>query len=125
MSSFDCAFQPSLDRHCIVALTGLKFTNWSEVVHLLGPPRTGKSDLEMALAFEAVKAGKSVCFVTLAEISSHRRQAGREGTLGERIWYLALAALLVVDETAYLAAVPGGSSTPVRKIRRPLTPLDQ
>jgi DNA replication protein DnaC len=46
----------------------LKFIDRTEVVHLLGPPGTGKSHLATALAVEAVKAGKSVAFATLAEI---------------------------------------------------------
>src|SRR5579862_3358822 len=60
LASFDFAFQPSLDRNRIMALAGLDFINRAEVVHLLGPPGTGKSHLATALAVEAVRAGKSV-----------------------------------------------------------------
>jgi DNA replication protein DnaC len=68
LASFDFAFQPSLDRNRILALAELKFIDRAEAVHLLGPPGTGKSHLATALAVEAVKAGKSVYFATLAEI---------------------------------------------------------
>ena len=68
LAGFDFAFQPSLDRNRILALAELKFIDRAEVVHLLGPPGTGKSHLATALAVEAVKAGKSVAFATLAEI---------------------------------------------------------
>ena len=47
----------------------MKFIDRTEVVHLLGPPGTGKSHLGTALAVEAVKAGKSVAFATLADIA--------------------------------------------------------
>jgi DNA replication protein DnaC len=55
------------------------------VVHLLGPTGTGKSHLAMALAVEAVKAGKGVAFATLAEIVTALAKAERKGTLRERL----------------------------------------
>ena len=53
LASFDFAFQPSLDRSRVLALAELKFIDRAEVVHLLGPPGTGKSHLATALAVEA------------------------------------------------------------------------
>ena len=38
LSSFDFAFQPSLDRTRILALAELKFIDRAEAVHRLGPP---------------------------------------------------------------------------------------
>ena len=46
-------------RSTIMALAGLDFINRAEVIHLLGPPGTGKSHLATALAVEAVRAGKA------------------------------------------------------------------
>ncbi len=80
LAGFDFAFQPSLDRNRILALAELKFIDRAEVVHLLGPPGTGKSHLATALAVEAVKAGKSVAFATLADIVTTLAKAEREGT---------------------------------------------
>ena len=62
LAGFDFSFQPSLDRNRILALAELNFIDRAEVVHLLGPPGTGKSHLATALAVEAVKAGKLVYF---------------------------------------------------------------
>ena len=60
LESFDFAFQPSLDRDRIFALAQLDFIARGDVVHLLGPPGTGKCHLAIALGVEAVKAAKSV-----------------------------------------------------------------
>jgi DNA replication protein DnaC len=68
LDGYDFSFQPSLDRNRILALAGLDFINRAEVVHLLGPPGTGKSHIATALAVEAVKAGKSVYFIPLADL---------------------------------------------------------
>jgi predicted ribonuclease YlaK len=49
LSGFDFTFQPSLDKNRILALAELGFIERNEVVHLLGPPGTGKSHLAIAL----------------------------------------------------------------------------
>jgi DNA replication protein DnaC len=110
LAGFDFTFQPSLDRNRILALAELKFIDRAEVVHLLGPPGTGKSHLATALAVEAVKAGKSVAFSTLADIIASLTKAEREGQLKERIRFLSRASLLVVDEIGYLPVTPGGGN---------------
>ena len=82
----------------------------AEVVHLLGPPGTGKSHLATALAVEAVRAGKLVYFIPRADLVAELAKAEREGTLRERIRFLARASLLVVDEIGYLPVTPGGGN---------------
>jgi len=110
LAGFDFAFQPSLDRNRILALVELKFIDHNEVVHFIGPPGTGKSHLSIALGIEAVKAGRSVYFITLADLVGALAKAEREGTLREKIRYYCRFALLLVDEIGYLPVVPGGGN---------------
>ena len=77
---------------------------------MTGSPGTGKSHLAVALGLEAVKAGRSVCFSTLAEMVSSLARAEREGQLRERIRYYVRVALLIIDEIGYLPLQAGGAN---------------
>ena len=110
LAGFDFSFQPSLDRDRILTLAQLGFIARCEVIHLLGPPGTGKSHLATALGVEAVKAGRSVYFCTLADLIGTLARAEREGRLQERIRFYCRPALLVVDEIGYLPVVQGGGN---------------
>jgi DNA replication protein DnaC len=110
LAGFDFSFQPSLDRNRILTLAQLEFIDRNEAIHVLGPPGTGKSHLAVALGVEAVKAGRSVYFSTLADIIASLAKAEREGCLRERIRWLVRPALLIVDEIGYLPVIPGGGN---------------
>lgn len=110
LAGFDFSFQPSLDKARILALAQLSFVDRAEVVHLLGPPGTGKSHLATAIGIEAVKAGKSVYFIPLADLLGALAKAEREGTLREKIRFYCRPSLLIVDEIGYLPVIPGGGN---------------
>ena len=80
------------------------------MVHFLGPPGTAKSHLATALGVEAVEAGRSVYFCTLADLLAQLARAEREGRLQERIRFFCRPALLIVDEIGYMSVVPGGGN---------------
>jgi hypothetical protein len=67
-----------------MALAELKFIDRAEVLHLIGPPGTGKSHLSVALGVEAIKAARSVYFTTLANSEAHNYQQHRPGISKER-----------------------------------------
>jgi DNA replication protein DnaC len=110
LAGFDFSFQPSLDRNRILTLAGLGFIDRHEVVHFLGQPGCGKTHLAVALAVEAVKAGRGVYFTTLADLIGSLAKAEREGGLRERIRFLCRPQLLVVDEIGYLPVAAGGGN---------------
>lgn len=110
VEGFDFSFQPSLDRGRILALAQLHFIERAEVVHLLGPPGTGKSHLATALGVEAVRAGKRVYRATLAEIIEALSRAERDGRLPEKLRFFSRNSLLIVDEIGYLPITPGGAN---------------
>ena len=110
LSGYDFSFQPSLDRHRVLALAQLEFVERKQCVHLLGPPGTGKSHLAIALGVEAVRAGKSVYMATLAELVDSMRRAEREGRLADRVRFLSRYSLLIVDEIGYLPVGSGGGN---------------
>ncbi len=86
----------------------LNFIDRAEVVHLLGPPGTGKSHPATALAVEPVKAGRGV----LDSCGPHRLSGqGRAGWDTARAHPLYVrVSLLAVDEIGYLPVIPGGGN---------------
>ncbi|PDT64155.1 AAA family ATPase [Bradyrhizobium ottawaense] len=110
LASFDFSFQPSLDKNRIMALADLQFIDRAEAVHLIGPPGMGKTHLSLALGVEAVKAGRSVYFGSLADMVGALARAEREGALRQKIRYFCRFSLLIVDEIAYLPVILGGGN---------------
>ena len=93
-----------------LALAGLRVHRPRRGSSSIGPPGTGKSHLSLALGVEAVKAGRSVYFGSLADIVGSLAKAEREGLLREKIRFFRRFALLIVDEIGYLPVIAGGGN---------------
>ena len=64
----------------------------------------------VALGVEAVKAGRSVYFATLADLVGALAKAEREGMLRQKIRFFCRPSLLIVDEIGYLPVGSGGGN---------------
>ena len=74
-------------------------------------PAPARAISPSALGVEAVKAGRSVYFTTLADIIASLAKAEREGRLRERIrFFCRPSRCSIVDEIGYLPVVPGGGN---------------
>jgi DNA replication protein DnaC len=79
---FNATFNAPVNINPDKTLAELRLIDRAEVLHLIGPPATGKSHLSLALAVEAVKAGRSVYFGALADIISALAKADARRSIG-------------------------------------------
>lgn len=101
ISDFDFSFQPGIDQRQIKELETLAFTARKENVIFLGPPGVGKSHLSVALGMEAIQAGMTVYFVSVADLVRDLRKAEAVGKLESR-WKIYLRPnILILDEIGY------------------------
>ncbi|WP_082655312.1 ATP-binding protein [Paenibacillus sp. 32O-W] len=81
------SFQPSIDEQRIRDLATLRFVENRENLIYLGPPRTGKTHIAVALAPEAIKHRYTVCFVTAHDLVEMLQQAYHNQTINRRCVY--------------------------------------
>ena len=77
LAGFDFSFQPSLDRNRILTLAQLEFIDRNEVLHVLGPSGTGKTQVSTAMPGSGPR-GRVAGDVCLNEVIADRaRQSVR------------------------------------------------
>ena len=102
IEQFDFSFQPSIDRKVVRDLAGGAFVERAENVILLGPPGVGKTHLAIALGVKAAEAGHRVLFLTLEELMTRLKRAGKENRLERQLQQFTYPKVLIVDEIGYL-----------------------
>lgn len=101
LSTFDFAFQPSVERSKIDTLATCAWLRARETLLIQGPPGVGKSHLAIALGMKAIENGFSVLFMRLDELLALMRQdASLPPAKLRRRKYLNVA-LLIIDEMGF------------------------
>ena len=102
LKEFDFEFQPNINQHQLMNLSGLGFIEKKENILFLGNSGVGKTHLATAIGIEAAKARYSTYFIKCHELLTNLRQAQHENRLESRLKYYARCRLLIIDELGYL-----------------------
>ena len=102
LKDFNFDFQPNINQHQLMNLSGLGFIEKKENILFLGNSGVGKTHLATAIGIEAAKARYSTYFIKCHELLTNLRQAQHENRLESRLKYYARCRLLIIDELGYL-----------------------
>src|SRR5215212_4069337 len=103
MADFDWSWPTAIDRPLVESLLGLDFLDGARNVVLVAPGGLGKTMIAQNIAHRAVLAGRSVLFLSAAQLllDLNAQESGR--ALERRLHYFAKIGLLVLDEVGFLA----------------------
>lgn len=102
LKDFDFEFQPTINQHQLMNLSGLGFIEKKENILFLGNSGVGKTHLATAIGIEAAKARYSTYFIKCHELLTNLRQAQHENRLESRLKFYTRCKLLIIDELGYL-----------------------
>lgn len=103
MVDFDWNWPTKIDRPLIESLVNLEFLEGARNAVLVAPGGLGKTMIAQNIAHAAVLAGRSVLFVSCAQLLLDLAAQESARALERRLRYYANVALLVLDEMGYLA----------------------
>ena len=103
IDSFDWNWPTSIDRPLIESLLSLDFLESARNVVLVAPSGLGKTMIAKNIAHRAVLAGRSVLFLSAAQMLLDLGAQESSRALERRLHYYAKIGLLVLDELGFLA----------------------
>lgn len=103
MADFEWNWPTKIDRPLVESLLSLEFVGAARNVVLVAPGGLGKTMIAQNIAHRAILAGRSVLFLTAAQLLLDLGAQESARALDRRLRYYANVGLLVLDEVGYLA----------------------
>jgi DNA replication protein DnaC len=103
IADFEWDWPTKIDRRLIESLLTLDFLDGARNVVLVAPGGLGKTMIAQNIAHRAILAGRSVLFVTAAQLLLDLAAQESARALERRLRYYANVGVLVLDEMGYLA----------------------
>jgi DNA replication protein DnaC len=103
MADFDWNWPTKIDRSLVESLLTLDFLHGARNVVLVAPGGLGKTMIAQNIAHRAILAGRSVLFLTAAQVLLDLAAQESARALERRLRYYANVGVLVLDEVGYLA----------------------
>ncbi len=103
MADFDWNWPKAIDRSLVESILTLDFIEGARNVVLVAPGGLGKTMIAQNIAHRAILAGRSVLFLSAAQILLDLGAQESARALDRRLHYYAKVGLLVIDELGFLA----------------------
>lgn len=101
MKEFEFGRVRGITKSRISQLLDFAWIDKKENVLFFGPPGLGKTHLSIALGFEAIEKGYSVCFERVSNLMKILKTADVQRTSGFRLKRILKSDLLIIDEIGY------------------------
>jgi len=101
MEEFEFGRVRGITKSRISQLLDFAWIDKKENVLFFGPPGLGKTHLSIALGFEAIEKGYSVCFERVSNLMKILKTADVQRTSGFRLKRILKSDLLIIDEIGY------------------------
>jgi len=103
MADFEWDWPAKIDRPLVESLLTLDFVEGARNVVLVAPGGLGKTMIAQNIAHRAILAGRSVLFLTAAQVLLDLGAQESARALERRLRYYANVGVLILDEMGYLA----------------------